>query len=357
MKKYINNLVLFCAILFLGASCSDNATLTTLTDVQFTASPIASPSNNISLSPDNKYQTAVTISWPKVVYTIDAPVTYAIQLDLATDTIGATAWDKAIRIVVGEDVLSRSFLGAELNAMAKDLGLKVDEPGELVVRIQATLDRAVYSDAIALQMTPFEEVITLTEVYVPGQYQDWDAATSAKLLAIESGVFQGFITFPANQLEFKFAADAEGKLLYGLNAEGNLTLGGETNLSVPTAGTYQITFNLNTVSYTAVAYSWGIIGTATAGGWDADTDMSYDYKNNIWTFSGSLVAGALKFRLNNEWTINYGSANGESGDITDGVVLLDNPGAHGINEAGVYEVKLNMGTNNPKTALYSVKKL
>ncbi len=349
MKKYINILFAMGVFLLVAASCSDDATLTTLQEVRFSAPAIATP-NTIVLSSENKYESVVTISWADVDYPVDAPITYALQFDVASDTIGNSAWGNSIRIEAGEAVLSKSFLGSELNEIAVDLGLPYDAVGELVVRVEANLDRKTFSSAAVVNVTPFFEQITLAQIYVPGAYQGWTPNTAGTLAAIENGVFQGFLTFPAGQLEFKFTTEGNWEEFYGLDTDGNFAEGGDTNLSVPAAGSYQITVNLNTLTYTAVPYSWGVIGTATPGGWDSDTDMSYDYQDKVWTFTGNLVGGALKFRLNNAWTINYGSINN-----TEFIAYLDNPGAHTIPEAGNYTVTFDHDPANPASAPYTIQ--
>ena len=53
----------------------------------------------------------------------------------------------------------------------------------------------------------------------------------------------------------------------------------------------------------AGAESWGIIGTATAGGWDADTDLTKVSDNpEKWEVKGlGLSDGKFKFRGNDTW--------------------------------------------------------
>ncbi|RYD86036.1 MAG: SusF/SusE family outer membrane protein, partial [Sphingobacteriales bacterium] len=278
---------------------------------------------------------------------VDAPVTYALQFDVPADTIGTSAWANATTIAVGEDVLSKSLQGIDLNEIALDFGLPQDVEGHLVVRAVATLDRAVYSEAIVLTVTPFVQVITQTVLYVPGQYQNWDPATAAQLHAIDAGVFQGFVTFPEGALEFKFTNLPNWDEFYGPNGTGGITFMADGNLFAPAAGSYQVTVNLNTLSYTLTPYSFGIIGTATPGGWDADTDMAWDHQNEQWTWTGNLVAGALKFRLNDAWATNYGT------DTNGTVMYFDNQGAHNVTEAGNYTVTFAVDAN-PATATYSV---
>jgi hypothetical protein len=142
---------------------------------------------------------------------------------------------------------------------------------------------------------------------------------------------------------------------YGSTGGNGIALGDDDDLFVPSPGSYQITVDLNTLTFTAVPYDFGIIGTATPGGWDTDTDMVFDHIAEQWTYTGNLVGGAIKFRLNDAWTVNYGSANGENGEINNGTVILDNPGAHTINDTGNYTVTFRVNTN-VSTASYSIVK-
>ncbi|TRW27473.1 SusF/SusE family outer membrane protein [Flavobacterium zepuense] len=349
MKKHINKLFAVFAVALLGASCTDDGDLTTLSTVNF-AGGIEASSTTIVIDADNNFQTVTTLSWQDVAFPVNAPVTYALEIDIPTDTLGANAWANAQRIEVGEAVLSKSFLGKDLNTIALALGLQYDTPGQLAVRAIATLDRAVYSKSIVLNVTPFELMM-----YMPGQYQGWNPETAARLRGIEEGIFQGYATFPEGQLEFKFTPKKNWDTFYGSTGGDGIAENDDDNLSVPAAGTYQITVNLNTLTYSAVPYAYGIIGTATPGGWDADTNMSYDHVAERWTYTGDLTPGALKFRLNDAWTINYGSANGESGELANGTVVLDNSGAHTIEESGNYTVTFAVDTP-PATATYTVIK-
>jgi len=58
----------------------------------------------------------------------------------------------------------------------------------------------------------------------------------------------------------------------------------------------------------------GLIGDATPGGWDADTDMVQDATNpDIWTMTISLIDGGCKFRAEDDWAVNWGSADFPTG--------------------------------------------
>ena len=52
---------------------------------------------------------------------------------------------------------------------------------------------------------------------------------------------------------------------------------------------------------------WGIIGSATPGGWDNDTNMTWDATKKVFTLTLDLKSsGAFKFRANDGWDINLG---------------------------------------------------
>jgi hypothetical protein len=92
------------------------------------------------------------------------------------------------------------------------------------------------------------------------------------------------------------------------------------NIHVPTAGFYKVTFNDATGAYTFTALSGtafttiGIIGTATPGGWDSDTNLEQDANDpHVWAAQLTLAAGEAKFRANDDWGNNWGSDTYPSG--------------------------------------------
>ncbi len=333
-------------------SCTEtDDTLTTLETVAFTVNPQVSP-DAIVLQQESQDQPAIAVSWNKVSFPVEeAPVEYSLQFDIPSDTLGENAWQNAITLPAGTEVLSKELSVEQLNTMAQDLGLPIGEEATMVVRVRAYVDREVFSNGVGFQVTPYEVILGNNVLYMPGGYQGWDPASAATLReTTTSGVFVGYLTFddPA-ALEFKFTTAANWDENYGGDGNGNLVLDGN-NVSVPEVGSYQITVNLNTMTWMAVPYSWGIIGTATPGGWDTDTDMTYNYQEDYWEFTGDLVPGALKFRLNDAWDVNYGSPNS-----TDFIAYLDDPGAHDISAAGNYHVTFQVDPTDSSIAYYTIE--
>lgn len=343
MKKYINKLFILGSLLFLGTSCENDAELTTLKTVAF-PSNLEATAASVVLTEATEDDSVELFSWPSVTFPVGTPVTYSLQFDLITDITGPTAWQKAKIVAVGEDVLSKALLGKELNKIALDLGLSPDLPGKLVVRVEASLDHKIYSDPITLTVTPFLNVYVFGNIYMPGSYQGWNIETAAALPEIEKGIYQGYMTVPAaGGLGFKLNKERNWTQFYGAgDTNFDLKNMSDTDFVLPAEGSYQIKVNTNTLKWTSTPYAWGIVGPAQPGGWDNSTPMSYDHQTKTWKITTNLVSGALKFRLNNSWTVNYGPA-----DAATNTINLDNGGAYSIGEAGTYEVTFKIEETDP----------
>ena len=74
-------------------------------------------------------------------------------------------------------------------------------------------------------------------------------------------------------------------------------------------GFYRAEVNLAAMTYqlTPIA-TIGIVGPAQAGGWDADTDMTYNKETRAWEATIELAADEFKFRANDGWDINWGGS-------------------------------------------------
>ena len=150
-------------------------------------------------------------------------------------------------------------------------------------------------------------------LYVPGSYQGWDPADENTVVAsaADDKNFEGYFWFDANT-QFKFTQLADWTADFGDNdADGKLEAGGG-NIEVADEGFYRIKVNMNDSTYTTEKTSWGLIGSATPGGWDTDTDMTYDAGEGAWTLTVDLLAGEIKFRANDDWALNYGDTGADA---------------------------------------------
>ena len=185
-------------------------------------------------------------------------------------------------------------------------------------------------------------------IYMPGNPQEWNPGTAPGLRSANfDGIYTGYGRLDG---EFKFTKGHEwsdGEYNYGSfntygegfseGGGGNIKWGGE-------AGYYKITADVANGALTAVKTSWGIIGPAQAGGWNEDSDMSYNAKEDCWEATLDLKADEFKFRANDGWDINFGGMSYD--DLTEGGNNMK------VAEAGNYTVRLYISCSNGKTNRY-----
>ena len=196
----------------------------------------------------------------------------------------------------------------------------------------------------------FEEVLEFAAIGLIGSATPggWDTDTDLTKDGSDPNLWKGNITLTDG--EVKFRANDAWTLSWGdtLFPSGIGILNGP---NIPaTAGDYQVTFNTETYEYNflpVVIYSsLGIIGNATPGGWDNDTDLERDATDpSLWRLRVVLAAGEAKFRANDDWAVNWGA-----GDFPAGVGTFD--GANIPVTAGEYRI-----TFNSITGAYSFEEL
>ncbi len=185
-------------------------------------------------------------------------------------------------------------------------------------------------------------------IYVPGSYQGWNPGDTTTVLASvnSDNNYEGYLWFPDANTEFKISFYPNWDYNFGDNgADGTLDQSGD-NIKVADAGYYKINVDTTAHTYSLLKTDWGIIGDATADGWNSDQNMTYDTVNGAWTAILELNAGAIKFRANDAWDLNYGD-NGGDGILEEGGANIPIP------EAGKYKITLKLGTPD---YTYSVEK-
>lgn len=152
-----------------------------------------------------------------------------------------------------------------------------------------------------------------------------------------------YITLELLPLKVKFRADSDWATNWGGSdfPSGVATLDG-TDISIPNAGTYYITFNRETLEYSfeeEVAFTTiGLIGDATPGGWDNDTPMNRNpFNPELWELTVDMTAGSFKFRADTAWTLNWG---GDAFPIGTAAVNGDNIPVN-EDQAGTYLASFN----------------
>ncbi len=174
-------------------------------------------------------------------------------------------------------------------------------------------------------------------IYAPGSYQGFDPADDATVVVMASpennNIYEGYIWTTDTNTEIIFTPQPNLDQIFGDNeGDGVLDFGGN-NIVIADPGFYQMIVNINTTSYTIIKTDWGVIGSATADGWNSDQDMVFNPGENAWTIDIDLSEGELKFRANDDWVIDLGDTGAD--------VILDYGGDNIIIPSnGSYTIKL-----------------
>lgn len=315
MKNIFNKISYLSIAIFLLASCKKEGVQYVLQSGNFPSSSLSASENNIVLSSDNDADTVVTFNWQAADFgsNSNAAVSYTLQIDAVSDTL---SWGNAQNFSAG-NVLNYSFLGKDLNNMLNtQLNLVPDNADSVAIRIKADVNQyngsastvaSVYSNTYILIATPYG-----LDLYVPGAYQNWDPSTAPLIAPVagKAGMYEGYVNITGTGLQyFKYTnAPDWNHINYGDGGNGTFsTDGNAAGLSVPDGGYYYLTADLNNMTWTATATTWSIIGDATPGGWNYDTQMSYDPNTQVWTVTANMIAtGSFKFRANDAWVIDFG---------------------------------------------------
>ncbi|RSK29535.1 SusE domain-containing protein [Hymenobacter metallilatus] len=351
----VSGLCLTTAVLL--TSCEKEGDQVTLQ--QSGTTTVATTASTLMLNDANAASNVTTISWAPASYGYASAPSYVLQFDTKAGNFTSS---KMQEVNVGT-ATSKTFTGAELNALLLQLGLPTTgTSSDVVVRVKTVLSSKVnapFSAPINMKVTPYKVVINYPSLYVPGNHQGWNPATAPTVGAFNSNnnqLYEGYVNFGAASPEFKFTSvPAWSGTNYGNGNGGKLsTDGGAGNLTVPTTGYYLLKADVGALTWSATKTTWGVIGSATPNGWNSDTPLTYDATTGVWSARVALTVGEIKFRANSDWTINFGDGfNGATPKVApDGV--LDYGGDNlPITTAGTYTVTLDL--SKPGNYAYSVK--
>jgi hypothetical protein len=285
------------------------------------------------MSLENASQPAVAFNWTPADYGYQAAISYALELGVKGDN-----FVNSKEVALPNGATSINYTQQEFNVLVLGLEIPTGESSALEARIKSSISTAiapVYSNVIDLAVTPYASISYL---YVPGAYQGWDPATAELLTSPNSnGVYEGVILFTEGNLEFKLTLGRSWENAYGSEQEGTISLNKGENIKAPAAGSYLVTVNTNTNTIIFKPFVWGIIGDATVGGWDTDTDMVFNNAEQIWTITTTLKAGTFKFRKDHDWGTNLGGSNGTLTLGGDNIT---------VDIGGTYTITLNVAENS-----------
>lgn len=275
---------------------------------------LSATTTTLVLAQANQDNNAVSFSWTKANFGFDAGVNYTLEL-CKGGTNFATATSTSINM---NTLLAKSFTVKDFNAKMQDI-IANGVASQVQARIKADVGSGVapiYSNVLSMTVTAYRDLVNYSfpqALFIAGNFQGWSPSTAPKIVdKFASGStgsnYDGYIYFNNAAPEFKMVKGPDWSFGdFGSAGGSNLGNGGPNLTLAQGAGVYRLQANTSNMTWSATKINtWGIIGTATPGGWGSSTAMTYDIAGNFWILTTNLTAGVLKFRANNDWPINFG---------------------------------------------------
>ena len=339
MKNITKSVIALFAVLALSCSVEDVEDRPVIEGVD--TPELVAPENDKSyvLLEENADDVAERFVWTKATYGGDVEIGYKLLMDVKGGDftkaieLGGTAGATQIEVTV-----------KTLNQAVIELGGIPDELGSYDVKVVSSLAGIEKM----MSETPLTILVNAYTGLIPYGFTDWyfvgDATASGwnnnnkNQPLFRSGTnpnlykFTGFFKAGAFKL---ISTPGQWAPMYGKGDAGTIVFRGTdadadpATFSIPTDGYYTFTMNTEALTYTLNAYdassaadytTVGIIGSSTPLGWDGSTALTQStFNTHLWSLDLlALNDGEAKFRANNSWDVNWGTASAFSGVGTQG---------------------------------------
>ncbi len=280
----------------------------------------------------------VTYTWSASSFGQVVVIGYTVEMDLVGNN-----FKNAIPVVQATNVLTASITTWDLNQkiLPMEYDPKNPTPMNLEFRVKAVINANIaplYSAVVPQSITPYFVKIIYPILFVPGSYQGWNPADSSTVVTSKSsnGLYEGYIWFGIDNALFKYTQGPNWNTNWGDTGQKGILVPGGDNIAAGLHGYYKLDVDLPNLKHTFLLTAWSLIGDATSGGWNTDTDMTYDTIAKTWSATVNLSAANIKFRANHKWDLNYGDDGTNSGKLSVGGANIAVPAA------GNYTVILNL---------------
>jgi hypothetical protein len=277
--------------------------------------------DTFTLSLDQNDDNAIEIAINDPIFDSNLGITIEYYLEADTET---GTFDSPVEVAMVTNSKSINVTHAKLNSVAQGLGIAPDSTGKIQLRIRSVITNSTnetlerIGDPMTVTVTTYLTVLDLSTTWgiVGSAANDWGATPDLPFFKTDvDGVLVAYVTLLDGEMKFRENNDWANN--FGDNgADGTIEAGG-ANIAV-TAGSYKVTLNFNDNTYSLESFSLGIVGSAY-NDWGATPDFMLEYDQYSDVFRGivTLLDGEMKFRMNNDWAVNYGD-DGADGTLEDG---------------------------------------
>ena len=345
MKKNSIIYLTFIGLIGLLSSCEKDGTNVVISDPVVKPTIVTMP--NLTLLRANGSSTLKFVGAP-VDPGFVASVTYYLEACASGNKfvnvipIVSASQDTAMKITVSDlnGILLKKFLA--------------DQASQVDFRIRAVLVRDAGTGVPVLSYASDAKTAAVTIYGLPSLNLTNSGLTQKIESAAGDGKYFGLVKLDITKPFL--LTDPDFGTVYG-GADGVLAVNGSgiTLPDDPGNGWYKLTLDTKGLTYKMEPYRVGVIGSSTPNGWTPpDTKMDYNSETGLWYITLDLIPGAIKFRLNDNWSATAGFNLG-LGDVTHPGYSLTNLWNDGgsqdipIAEAGNYTLTLSVGTKYSAT--------
>ncbi|WP_337572630.1 DUF5114 domain-containing protein [Prevotella sp.] len=353
MKKIFGNLIMLLCALIALVSCDESGDKIYLDG--FKASNLMASASDVALSVDNSKDIVLSMAWQNPTLLSSDDTKPAGNGTLLTYLQASASEDFETVKEYTVSNLSKAFVGTDLNAVAKDLGLTPGESAPLYFRIKSQMGAnmdAAYSNVCQVNVTPY--LIDMS--YINILDKDKDNVLTHLYSPASDGIYTGYMNASA---WFNFYGKENDGTVWGNSAtDGTFAIDNTEsawNFWFPgVAGIYYTVIDTKAKEWKAT-----LLKTVKLNG----EDMTYDAPNYAWvkvvttTADNSpitIAATGAEYSKATDTddaaavakTLNYTLADGKMTDS-------DAAGSVNISKAGTYTITVKVGEKSELT--YSIE--
>jgi hypothetical protein len=344
MSKYLKLYIMFIGLIGLLASCEKDEVRVIMSDNPIPPSITSMP--DLTLQRSNGNDTLV-FTGTAVDPGFQASANYYLEA-----CASGTDFADPIELVSSTKADQLKITVGDLNSMLIKK-FPTDQASSIDFRIRSVLVVDAGTGAPGTSTNPFayNSDVKTADVTLYGlpRLDLIDSGMDQKIeSALGDGNYTGFVKLSVdNPFTLK---DPDTGTTYGADGSALAVDGSAIEIPAdPGSGWYNLSANVNDLTYELNPYMIGLIGDATPNGWSApDQKMDYDPQSGLWSITLDLEVGSVKFRLNDGWSngINLGIGDADHPQYT-----LDNLWNDGssqnipIDEAGNYTITLSIGSS------------
>ena len=275
--KTIKNIIILCLLTVVMAGCEKEGDMIYLYGQE--ESKLTATASEVILSQDKSAELALSLVWSKSVLTVSNPDMSAPDLE-SIYIQASTQNDFSSAIESPESSLSRSYTGADLNTMAKNLNLVADVATPVYFRIKSLTGNnmePLYSNVVSVKITSFEIDMSIGFI-LDSKKED----TGVTLVSPRSnGIYTGFMG--ASGWYNYYLREGDGTIWGNLGVDGSEFLASSDNSNwnfwfPGQTGCYFVEVNTVKREWSAL-----LIPTLSVSG-DVKGEMTFDRPNNLWYF-------------------------------------------------------------------------